>query len=223
MTRKRRIYQLCKLADIPAKQALVVLQSEGFLYKTISDQVSLSDLEKVTSLLISADKRKQESQNTPKNNIVLLKNNLLLLLEEPKSKDASKKSITSILVEHAKQKQQSQIPRKENLRQEKPSPYRKKQQRNNRNGPAPKLSDNELLIRILRPLYEKGKNGRNHTTPIESLFCHGIPDHQKEEAKALVQKWLTEGVLAEKQSKGHQHVWLTAEGRKLISKELMLE
>jgi hypothetical protein len=74
------------------------------------------------------------------------------------------------------------------------------------------LDEDELLVRLLRPLRRKGKVGREHTTPIEHLYGHGVPDHQKARAKELAEALLTRGCLAEKVSQGRRHVWLTTEG-----------
>jgi hypothetical protein len=74
------------------------------------------------------------------------------------------------------------------------------------------LGEDEMIVRLLRPLREKGKVGRKRTTPIEHLHGHGIPDHQKAEAKRSVEAMLTKGCLAEKVSQGRRHVWLTGEG-----------
>src|SRR4051794_35060683 len=68
------------------------------------------------------------------------------------------------------------------------------------------LSEDELIVRLLRPLRQKGKLGREHTTPIEHLWGHGIPDHQKDQAKDLVEVLLAEGCLAEKVSRGRRQV-----------------
>lgn len=78
--------------------------------------------------------------------------------------------------------------------------------------PRPALSEAELMIRLLRPLREKGKVGRERTTPIEHVWGHGVPDHLKAEAKRRVEALLAEGCLAEKVSQGRRHVWLTGEG-----------
>jgi hypothetical protein len=74
------------------------------------------------------------------------------------------------------------------------------------------LDEEELLVRLLRPLRRKGKLGREHTTPIEHLWGHGIPDHQKAQAKELVEVLLAEGCLAEKVSQGRRPAWLTTTG-----------
>jgi hypothetical protein len=74
------------------------------------------------------------------------------------------------------------------------------------------LDEDELLVRLLRPLRQKGKVGREHTTPIEHLYGHGVPDHQKARAKELAEALLTRGCLAEEVSQGRRHVWLTTEG-----------
>lgn len=78
--------------------------------------------------------------------------------------------------------------------------------------PARRLTETELVVQCLRPLREKGKVGRTHTTPIEHVWGHGVPDHQKDEARRLVDRWVTEGVLEEKPSQGRRHVWLTLVG-----------
>jgi hypothetical protein len=75
------------------------------------------------------------------------------------------------------------------------------------------LGEDEMIVRLLRPLREKGKVGRKRTTPIEHLHGHGVPDHQKDAAKELAEGLLQEGCLAEKVSQGRRHVWLTAEGQ----------
>jgi hypothetical protein len=75
------------------------------------------------------------------------------------------------------------------------------------------LGEEEMVVRLLRPLREKGKIGRKRTTPIEHLHGHGIPDHQKDAAKEMAERLLKEGCLAEKVSQGRRHVWLTAEGQ----------
>lgn len=82
--------------------------------------------------------------------------------------------------------------------------------------PARRLGELELVVQCLRPLREKGKVGRTHTTPIEHVHGHGIPDHQKDEARALVERFVLDGVLLEKQSQGRRHVWLSKEGLALL-------
>ena len=84
--------------------------------------------------------------------------------------------------------------------------------------PAPteagrKLDGETMVVRLLRPLREKGKVGREHTTPIEHVYGHGIPDHLKADAKRTVEELLADGCLAEKVSQGRRHVWLRAEGQ----------
>ena len=74
------------------------------------------------------------------------------------------------------------------------------------------LDETELLIRLLRPLREKGKLGRNKTSAFELVYGHGVPDHQKAEAKAFAERLLREACLAEKVSQGRRHVWLTEVG-----------
>src|SRR5215211_2061735 len=80
-------------------------------------------------------------------------------------------------------------------------------------GTARTFGEGEMLIRLLRPLREKGKVGREHTTAIEHVWGHGVPDHLKAEAKRMVEALLAEGCLAEKVSQRRRHVWLTTEGQ----------
>ena len=79
--------------------------------------------------------------------------------------------------------------------------------------PARRLSEAELIVQCLRPLREKCKVGRTHTSPIESVYGHGIPDHQKNEARDLVDRLVAQGHLLEKPSQGRRHVWLSREGQ----------
>lgn len=76
---------------------------------------------------------------------------------------------------------------------------------------APRLHRDALIVQMLRPLRAKGKLGKNHTTEIGNVVAHGIPDHQKDEARALADALVKEGVLGEKPSNGRRHVWLTPE------------
>ena len=86
------------------------------------------------------------------------------------------------------------------------------------NGPA--IDESEMIIRLLRPLRQKGKLGREHTTSLEHVWGHGLPDHLKAEAKARAEQLLAEGCLAEKVSQGRRHVWLTEQGlRRLTAAE----
>jgi hypothetical protein len=78
------------------------------------------------------------------------------------------------------------------------------------NGPA--IDESATIIRLLRPLRQKGKLGRLHTTSFEHVWGHGLPDHLKAEAKARAEALLAEGCLAEKVSQGRRHVWLTEQG-----------
>jgi len=80
-------------------------------------------------------------------------------------------------------------------------------------GAVRRLDGGAMIVRLLRPLREKGKAGREHTTAIEHLYGHGIPDHLKADAKREVEGLLADGCLAEKVSQGRRHVWLTAEGQ----------
>lgn len=83
--------------------------------------------------------------------------------------------------------------------------------------PARRLSREELLVQLLRPLRAKGKVGRNHTTPIENTWGHGVPAHQKDEARDLVEELIRDGCLLEKVSQGRRHVWLTNAGLALLA------
>lgn len=77
----------------------------------------------------------------------------------------------------------------------------------------PDLSDRDIELRLLRPLVVKGKVARNRTTASENVWGHGVPDHQKERARAIFDGFLRAGLLQEKASQGRQHVWVTAKGR----------
>ena len=79
--------------------------------------------------------------------------------------------------------------------------------------PSRRLSEDELLVQLLRPLRAKGKAGKNHTTPVKNVYGRGVPDHQKDEARALVERLIGSGELAVKVSQGRRHVWLTTDGR----------
>lgn len=70
----------------------------------------------------------------------------------------------------------------------------------------------KTVLRLLQRLRRKGKTGRTHTTPVENVYAHGVPDHRKAEAKELVSKLLRAGILAQKVSQGRQHVWITQRG-----------
>jgi hypothetical protein len=76
----------------------------------------------------------------------------------------------------------------------------------------PPIGESEMIVRMLRPLRQKGKLGRLHTTPIEHVCGHGVPDHLKAEVKAQAEQLLAEGSLSEKVSQGRRHVWLTEQG-----------
>ena len=82
--------------------------------------------------------------------------------------------------------------------------------------PARHLSRDELIVRLLNPLLAKGKVGPTHTTPIEHVYGKGVPDHQKNEARALVEEFLADGTLGEKVSQGRRHVWLKNRGRAVL-------
>lgn len=83
--------------------------------------------------------------------------------------------------------------------------------------PSRALDETEMVVRLLRPLREKGKVGRNRTTAVEHLYGHGIPDHQKHAAKELVEALVREGCLDEKVSQGRRHFWLTGAGQARLS------
>lgn len=83
--------------------------------------------------------------------------------------------------------------------------------------PPRALDETEMLVRLLRPLREKGKVGRNRTTSVEHLYGHGIPDHQKHAAKDMVETLVREGCLDEKVSQGRRHFWLTSAGQARLS------
>ena len=78
--------------------------------------------------------------------------------------------------------------------------------------PAERLDDDELTVRLLRPLREKGKLARNYHTEIGNVWAHGVPAHQKDEAQLRTEAFLRDGVLAEKRNVGQRHVWMTQEG-----------
>jgi len=82
--------------------------------------------------------------------------------------------------------------------------------------PARRLTRQELLVQVLRPLRTKGKVGRTHTTPIENTWGHGVPPHQKDETRELVEELLRGGYLEEKVSQGRRHVWTTTRGLALL-------
>lgn len=172
LLKKRRIRQLAEFANISAEQALAAVKLTWFQYRTINDQVSLSHLEQVTSMLLEVEEKRRNKQAHDRINMTWVR----------------------IAPEH------------------------KKPKRNETKATVQNLSKEELSKRILRPLLKKGKNGRNHTTPFESLYGHGIPDHQKEIAKKMAENWLTEGVLAEKQSQGRRHVWICQKGLEILSR-----
>jgi len=87
---------------------------------------------------------------------------------------------------------------------------KKKNQPSNRE--IKNLTNDEITIKLLQRLYKNGKTGRNHTTPLENLYGHGIPDHQKQIAKDLIDNLLSCGMLSEKQSQGRRHIWITQHG-----------
>ncbi len=78
--------------------------------------------------------------------------------------------------------------------------------------PADRLPGDELAIRLLRPLREKGKLARNYHTEIANVWAHGVPPHQRAEAQAMTEAFLRDGLLEEKRNVGQRHVWMTQEG-----------
>lgn len=63
--------------------------------------------------------------------------------------------------------------------------------------------------RVLRRLLQKGKIGGHHTEI--SHFTRGLPDHEKNEAKEVVEALLRAGLLVEKPSVGQRHISLNRE------------
>lgn len=63
--------------------------------------------------------------------------------------------------------------------------------------------------RVLRRLLQKGKIGGHHTEI--SHFTRGLPDHEKSEAKEVVEALLRAGLLVEKPSVGQRHISLNRE------------
>ena len=86
-----------------------------------------------------------------------------------------------------------------------------------RQGAARRLSEDELVIQMLRPLRRKGKVGQTHTTEFTNVWGHGIPPHQKAEAQKIAERMITDGLLAEKPSVGRRHVWVTELGLARLS------
>lgn len=78
--------------------------------------------------------------------------------------------------------------------------------------PADRLDPDELAVRLLRPLREKGKLARNYHTEIANVWAHGVPAHQKAEAQDRTEAFLRDGLLEEKRNVGQRHVWMTQEG-----------
>ncbi len=63
--------------------------------------------------------------------------------------------------------------------------------------------------RVLRRLLQKGKIGGHHTEI--GHFTRGLPDHDKRDAKEVVEALLRAGVLVEKPSVGQRHISLNRE------------
>ena len=63
--------------------------------------------------------------------------------------------------------------------------------------------------RVLRRLLQKGKIGGHHTEI--SHFTRGLPDHDKRDAKEVVEALLRAAILVEKPSVGQRHISLSRE------------
>jgi hypothetical protein len=63
--------------------------------------------------------------------------------------------------------------------------------------------------RVLRRLLQKGKIGGHHTEI--GHFTRGLPDHEKRDAKEVVEALLRSGILVEKPSVGQRHISLNRE------------
>lgn len=63
--------------------------------------------------------------------------------------------------------------------------------------------------RVLRRLLQKGKIGGHHTEI--DHFTRGLPDHEKRDAKEVVEALLRAGILVEKPSVGQRHISLNRE------------
>ena len=63
--------------------------------------------------------------------------------------------------------------------------------------------------RVLRRLLQKGKIGGHHTEI--GHFTRGLPDHEKRDAKEVVEALLRAGLLVEKPSVGQRHISLNRE------------
>ena len=63
--------------------------------------------------------------------------------------------------------------------------------------------------RVLRRLLQKGKIGGHHTEI--GHFTRGLPDHEKSDAKEVVEALLRAGLLVEKPSVGQRHISLNRE------------
>jgi len=74
------------------------------------------------------------------------------------------------------------------------------------------LSEDELVVQLLGPLRRKGKVGRTHTTEFTNVWGHGVPPHQKDQARDLAEQMIRDGLLEEKPSVGRRHVWVTELG-----------
>jgi len=86
--------------------------------------------------------------------------------------------------------------------------------------PAPLLSEEELVVRILRPMHVKGKHGPEHHTEFTHLWGRGIPANQQGDARKLAEAMLKSGELGSKLSTGALHVWLTNAGRARLQQAL---
>lgn len=86
--------------------------------------------------------------------------------------------------------------------------------------PAPLLSEEELVVRILKPMHNMGKHGPEHHTEFTNLWGKGIPVNQQGQARQLAEAMRKSGELGSKLSTGAWHVWLTNAGRARLQKAL---
>lgn len=86
--------------------------------------------------------------------------------------------------------------------------------------PAPLLSEDELVVRILKPMHNMKKYGPEHHTQFTNLWGKGIPVNQQGQARLLAEAMLKSGELGSKQSTGSLHVWMTTPGRARLDRAL---
>lgn len=82
--------------------------------------------------------------------------------------------------------------------------------------PAPQLSPDELVVRMLRPMLRMGKCGPEHHTQLNNVWHNGVPPNQRGEAKELAEVMINNSELGNKMSDGNLHVWLTNAGRRRL-------